>query len=106
MKLSDLVSVNQVDPGTYNTVATGLKFDTEKEVAYINFALHEEKEIPAATFRYTHPQGARLLLNVCKALEIDIEADIPDDGRILLSKPTTVKCAYNDSWLNTQVVLS
>ena len=98
-----IVERNLVEAGEYQTTTRSVRVDTVRGVGFINYADYEGKEIPASTFRLSHPTGIRLFMDALIRLGYKAGDNVPEDTNIAIKKTVTVKCIPSDDgqFLNT-----
>jgi len=96
-------ATQRVEPGTYTATVRNIRLNSEKNVAFINYKLHDGKEIPASSYNLAHPTGVSLFCDALVMLGFKNGDAVKWDESIACDKAVNVRVAHNGEFLNTNI---
>ena len=99
-----IVQENQVvDTGQHLAMTSNLFVNTDKETLFINFQNIGEEQVPACSFKFSHPTGAAMMWETLGKLGYKVGEVIPDDVVVPLARQCEISVTKNGSYKNSSI---
>ena len=92
-----------VETGTHEATTSNLYVNTEKETLFINFKPIGEEQVPACSFKFSHPTGASMMWETLGKLGYKVGDVIPDDEVVPLTRQCEIDVTKNGSYKNSSI---
>ena len=87
--------------GNHKTTTSNLFINTEKETLFINFAPIDDLEVPACTFKYSHPTGFNMMCDALADLGFQPGQVIADNEQVAIELEVDVTVTQKDQYRNS-----